>query len=131
MATLLESGVPILYSLEIAEHSVGNLTIADVVRKIKDEVREGKSLAGPMEKSGFFEPMVTQMVAIGEEVGELPQMFTKVNNFYQEYLSTCIARFTSMFEPAMIIIMGAVIGVIVLAMFLPIFEISQIGSVNK
>jgi len=128
MSTLVESGVPILYSLEIAEHSVGNLVIADVIRQIKDEVREGKSLHQPLEKSGFFEPMVVQMIAIGEEIGELAQMFKRINSFYQEYVETFLTRFSSMFEPIMLIFMGGVIGIMVIGMFLPIFQIATLGG---
>jgi type II secretory pathway component PulF len=128
MSTLVESGVPILYSLEIAEHSVGNLVMSDVVRKIKDEVREGKPLNQPLAKSGFFEPMVVQMVTIGEEIGELSPMFKKINAFYQEYVETFLARFATIFEPFMLIFMGIIIGIIVIGMFLPIFQISQISG---
>lgn len=127
MSTLVESGVPILYSLEIAEHSVGNLIIGDVIRNVKDSVRDGKSLSQPLERSGFFEPMAVQMIAIGEEIGELSSMFKKLNAFYQEYVDTFLIRFTSLFEPIILIFMGFVIATIVLGMFLPIFEISKIG----
>lgn len=128
MSTLLESGVPILYSLEIAEHSVGNLVMGDIIREVKDDVREGKSLSTPLAKSGFFEPMVVQMVNIGEEIGELSPMLKKVNMFYQGYVETFLTRFVSMFEPIMLIFMGVVIGIMVVGMFLPIFEIANIGS---
>jgi len=128
MATLLESGVPILYSLEIVEHSVDNLAMAEIIRKIKEEIRDGKSLREPFEKSGFFEPMVVQMVGIGEEIGELSQMFKRINTFYQEYSETFLNRIVSLFEPFMLLFMGAVIGIMVIGMFLPIFKISQIGG---
>lgn len=128
MSTLVESGVPILYSLEIAEHSVGNLTMADIIRNIKDEVRGGKSLSQPMAKSNFFEPMVVQMIAIGEEIGELPQMFKKINDFYQDYVETFLTRIASMFEPIMLIFMGGVIGIMVVGMFLPIFQLTKAGG---
>src|SRR3989338_2732069 len=128
MSTLVESGVPILYSLEITEHSVGNLVMSEIIHRIKEDVREGKSLNQPLEKSGFFEPMVVQMVAIGEEIGELSPMFKRLNNFYQEQVETFLTRFTSMFEPFMLIFMGIVIGLMVIGMFLPIFQLSQIGA---
>jgi type IV pilus assembly protein PilC len=128
MSTLVESGVPILYSLEIAEHSVGNSVMAEIISRVKDEVRGGKSLSQPMEKSGFFEPMVVQMVAIGEEIGELSQMFKKINTFYQECVETFLARFTSMFEPVMLVFMGFIIGIMVIGLFLPIFQIARIGG---
>jgi type IV pilus assembly protein PilC len=128
MSTLLESGVPILYSLEISERSVGNLVMADIIRKIKDDVREGKSLREPLEKSAFFDHMFIQMVSIGEEIGELPQMFKKINNFYQDYCGVFLARFVSMFEPFVLVFIGGVIGIMITGIFLPIFEISKIGG---
>jgi type IV pilus assembly protein PilC len=126
MSTLVESGVPILYSLEIAEHSAGNLIVGDIIRKIKDEVRQGKPLAEPLEKSGFFEPMAVQLLAIGEEIGELSNMFKRLSAFYQEYVETFLSRLTSMLEPIMLVFMGVVIGIMVVGMFLPIFRIAQI-----
>ncbi|MDD5691907.1 MAG: type II secretion system F family protein [Candidatus Omnitrophica bacterium] len=128
MSTLLESGVPILYSLEISERSVDNLIMADIIHKVKDDVREGKALREPLESSGFFDPMVVQMVSIGEEIGELPQMFKKINTFYQEVCETFLARFVAMFEPIILVFIGGVIGIMVIGIFLPIFEISKIGG---
>jgi len=128
MSTLLESGVPILYSLEIAERSVDNLIMAEVIRKIKEDVREGKSLRESLERSAFFEPMFIQMVSIGEEIGELPQMFKKVNVFYQEQCDTFLVRFVAMFEPFILVFIGSLIGIMVIGMFLPIFKISNIGA---
>jgi len=128
MSTLLESGVPILYSLEIAERSVDNLVMAEIIRKIKEDVREGKPLRESLERSGFFEPMVIQMISIGEEIGELPQMFRRINSFYQEYCDTFLARFVAMFEPFVLVFIGGIIGVMVVGMFLPIFKIVNIGG---
>jgi type IV pilus assembly protein PilC len=128
MTTLLQSGVPILYSLEISEHSVDNLNLADIIKNIKEDVRSGKSLSQPLEKSGFFEPMVVQMVTVGEEIGELPEMFKKINLFYQEYIETFLTRFTAIFEPVILIFMGVVIGLMVVGIFLPIFQIARIGG---
>jgi len=128
MSTLLESGVPILYSLEISERSVDNLVMADIIRKIKEDVREGKPLRESLERSNFFEPMVIQMVSIGEEIGELPQMFRRINSFYQEYCDTFLGRFVAMFEPFVLVFIGSIIGVMVIGMFLPIFELSKIGG---
>ena len=128
MATLIESGVPLLYSLEITEHSVGNLIMSDIVHQIKEDVREGKPLHDTLEKSDFFEPLVVQMVAIGEEIGELPQMFKRINTFYQEQVETFLTRFTAMFEPMMLIFMGLIIGTMVVGMFLPIFQLASMGQ---
>jgi len=126
MSTLIESGVPLLYSLEITEHSVGSVIVADIVRQVKEDVKEGKSLSKSLEKSGFFEPMVVQMTTVGEEIGELPQMLKRINAFYQEYVEVFLARMASLFEPIMIIFMGLVIGLMVVGMFLPIFQLATL-----
>ncbi|MBM3249835.1 MAG: type II secretion system F family protein [Candidatus Omnitrophica bacterium] len=126
MATLVESGVPILYSLEITEHSVNNLTLGEIISQVKDDVREGKPLSQPLERSGFFDPMAVQMVTIGEEIGELSNMFKRLNAFYQEFVDTFLTRLTTMFEPFMLVFMGVIIGIMVIGMFLPIFKIAQI-----
>jgi len=128
MSTLLESGVPILYSLEISERSVDNLIMADIIRKIKEDVREGKPLRESLERSSFFEPMVIQMISIGEEIGELPQMFKRINSFYQEYCEMFLGRFVAMFEPFVLVFIGGIIGIMVIGMFLPIFKIANIGG---
>ncbi|MGD9015334.1 MAG: type II secretion system F family protein [Candidatus Omnitrophota bacterium] len=127
MSTLIESGVPILYALEISERSVSNLIMADIVHKVKEDVRQGHTLSMTMEKSAFFEPMIIQMVRIGEEIGDLSGMFKKIHAFYQEYVETFLGRFTAMFEPIMLVFIGGIIGIMVIGMFLPIFQISQLG----
>ncbi len=128
MSTLVESGVPILYSLEITERSVGSVIIGEIIRQIKEDVRSGRPLSQPMEKSGFFDPMVVQMVHIGEEIGELSQMFKRINVFYQNYVETFLTRFLALFEPLILLFMGLVIGLMVIGMFLPIFKITQVGG---
>ncbi|MFH1413840.1 MAG: type II secretion system F family protein [Candidatus Omnitrophota bacterium] len=128
MATLIESGVPILYSLEIAERSVGSITAEEIISKVKDDVRDGKPLNQPLEKSGFFDPMSVQMIATGEEIGELSIMFKRLNTYYQEYIDTFLIRLTSLFEPMMIVVLGIAIGIMVVGMFLPIFQISQLAG---
>lgn len=128
MTTLLEAGVPILYALEIAERSSSNTYVQAIISNVKDSVRQGKTLAGPLGESEFFPVMVTQMVSIGEEIGELDKMFKKIAVFYAEVLETQITRFTSMFEPITIVFMGLIIGTMVVAMFLPIFQMANIAG---
>ncbi len=128
MSTLIESGVPILYSLQISEQTVANTVVSGIIRNIKEQVRDGKPLSQPLEASGFFDPMLVQMVRIGEEIGELADMFKKINVFYQEYVETFLTRFTALFEPIMLLFMGVVIGVMIIGMFLPIFQIAQLGG---
>jgi len=102
--------------------------MALVIEKIKNQVREGKLIAEPMEKSGFFTPMAVQMVLIGEETGELDKMLRKVSEFYQAYVETFVERLSTLIEPLMLILMGGVVGLIVIAMFLPIFSIASGGG---
>jgi len=128
IAILIESGVPILYALEISERMVVSRKMATVIERIKNQVREGKLIAEPMNKSGFFTPMVVQMVLIGEETGELDKMLKKVAAFYQGYIETFIGRLSTLIEPLMLLFMGGVVGVIVIAMFLPIFSIATGGG---
>jgi type IV pilus assembly protein PilC len=120
--------VPILYSLEITEHSVSNAVVGDIINRVKEEVRQGKSLSEPLQKSGFFDSMVLSMVNVGEEIGELSQMFKRINTYYAEYVETFLGRFTAIFEPIMLIFMGLVIGVIFIGMFLPIFKIASMSG---
>lgn len=128
MSTLLESGVPILYALEIAERSAGSFIVRQIIKEVKNEVREGRSLSKPLEESDFFPSMVIQLINTGEEVGDLDRMFKRISVYYAEIMETKIARFAAMFEPVMIVVMGVTIGAMVIAMFLPIFELTSIGS---
>jgi len=127
MATLLESGVPIVYALDIAQKSAENVLVRDAFATIKDDVKHGKPLSEPMEETNMFPPVVIQMIKVGEETGRLPQMFKRLGDFYQREVETLIQRLVTFIEPAMIIIMGAIIGTMVIAMFLPIFKLSQVG----
>ena len=128
MSTLVESGVPLLYALEVSERSIGNTVMQSIIHDIKESVRAGRSLSEPMDKSNFFAPMVVQMVAIGEEIGELPKMFKRVAAFYEDYLETFVTRFTTIFEPVMLVFMGVVIGTLVISIFLPIFSIATLPT---
>lgn len=128
MAILVETGVPILYALEITERLVDNNTCALVVNDIKESVKKGELLVDPMKRSGFFPPMCIQMIMVGEETGELSKMLKHVAAFYQTNVETFMKRFSTIIEPFMIVFMGAVIGTIVVAMFMPMFNISQLGG---
>ena len=128
MAILIESGVPILYALDITERLVDNNTCALVVADIREAVKEGELLVEPMERSGFFPPMCVQMITVGEETGELSKMLNHVAKFHQEGVETFMKRFATIIEPFMLVFMGAIIGTIVVAMFLPMFNMSQLGG---
>jgi type II secretory pathway component PulF len=128
MAILVDSGVPILQALDISQRLVDNMTCANVISDIKESVRRGELLAAPMERSEFFPGMAIQMIIVGEETGELSKMLKHVANFYQETVETFMKRLATVIEPFMLVFMGAVIGIIVLAMFLPMFNIAQLGG---
>ncbi|MFH1359589.1 MAG: type II secretion system F family protein [Candidatus Omnitrophota bacterium] len=128
MAILVDSGVPILYALEITQRLIGNVTAEKVLTSVKEGVRQGKLVADPMAASNFFPPMTIQMIMIGEETGELSKMLSKVSQFYQNSVQTFLKRFGTIFEPFMLVFIGGLIGVIVIAMFLPVFSLSDIGG---
>ncbi|MBZ0165181.1 MAG: type II secretion system F family protein, partial [Candidatus Omnitrophica bacterium] len=127
MAILIDAGVPILYALDITERLVDNATCANIVSNIRDSVKSGELLVAPMERSEFFPPMAVQMIMVGEETGELSKMLKHVSAFYQDTVETFMGRFATIVEPFMLVFMGGVIGTIVLAMFLPMFNLSQLG----
>jgi type IV pilus assembly protein PilC len=128
-ATLIKSGVPILGALEIVSDTAGNRTISDTVDSAKENVRQGHTLAEPLMESKVFPPMVTRMVQIGEKSGSLEQLLEKISDFYDDQVSAAVKTLTSMIEPIMIGIMGFMVGGIVLAVFLPIFELQkQLGK---
>ncbi|MCK5215084.1 MAG: type II secretion system F family protein [Candidatus Omnitrophica bacterium] len=126
LATLLQTGVPILESLDIVSKTSGNRVIEKVVEGVKVNVREGESIASPLVKSGVFPPMVTRMIAIGEKSGQLEQMLSKVAEFYDDQVDTAVSGLTSIIEPLIIGLLGIVVGFIVIALFLPIIQITQI-----
>lgn len=127
LGTLIESGVPILFGLDIVGKSVGNRVVEKAVVEVRESVRQGKGMARPMEKSGVFTPMAVQMVSVGEEIGELGKMLQKISEFYKERIATTLTRITVLIEPAVLVFMGVVIGFLVVAMFLPIFQLAMIA----
>jgi type II secretory pathway component PulF len=124
MATLVQGGVPILTSFEVAERAVGNRVLRRAVVQIRAAVREGEPLAEPMRRSGVFPSLVTNMVAVGEETGSLDQMLTRVADAYDAEVSNRLRQLISMVEPAVILIMGVVIGSIVVSMLIPVMELT-------
>ena len=126
LSTLVRSGVPILHALEIVAKTSGNVIVEKTIERVGDNVREGESISGPMEKSGIFPPLVTRMIAVGEKTGELEKMLTKIADFFDEQVDVMVDGLTSLLEPLIIAFLGIVIGGIVICMFLPIFKISSI-----
>lgn len=125
LSTLIKSGVPILHALEISEKTAGNKIMEMALKDIKTAVRGGKGMAQPMQDSGIFSPLVVQMVSVGEEIGELGKMLDRIAIFYKERVNTFVTRFTTMFEPIVLVFMGIMVGILVIAMFMPIFSISS------
>jgi type IV pilus assembly protein PilC len=123
LATLIRSGVPILQALEIVGETVNNMVISRAVRDVQDSVREGESLATPLSKHAAFPAMVVQMMAVGEETGALDTMLSKVADFYDQEVEAAVASLTSMIEPILIAVMGAAVGGMVVALYLPLFNI--------
>jgi type IV pilus assembly protein PilC len=123
LATLIRSGVPILQALEIVGETVNNQVISRAVRDVQDSVREGESLATPLSKHAAFPAMVVQMMAVGEETGALDTMLGKVADFYDQEVEAAVASLTSMIEPILIAVMGAAVGGMVIALYMPLFNI--------
>jgi len=129
LGTLTASGVPILQALDITARTAGNRVISDPMDRVVERVKEGESLAGPLASLGVFPMMVTQMVAVGEETGALDTMLHKIADFYDEEISAKLKALTSILEPLMMMVIGAVVGVVVISMYLPLFSvIKQIGN---
>lgn len=124
--TLLASGVPILQALMITRDIVGNRIIVDALNKVHDRVRDGESLAGPLEQQHIFPTMVTSMIDVGEETGDLAAMLYRIADDYEADVDNAVAGITSLIEPIMIVVLAVVVGVIVIALFLPIVEVIRL-----
>jgi type IV pilus assembly protein PilC len=119
LGTLISSGVPILQALNITRDTAGNIVVANAINKIHDSVKEGESVVGPMEASNVFPPMVTSMVQVGEETGQLPDMLVKVADVYEAEVDNVVTGLTSILEPIMIVMLAVIVGTIVIALFMP------------
>lgn len=125
LSSLFSSGVPILQALSVVENVVGNEVIGEVIRASRDELGKGNSLTGPMRKHWAFPPLITQMIAIGEETGSLDSMLSKVAEFYEQEVENATDRLKSLIEPLMIVVLAALVGVIVLAIMVPMFDMYE------
>ena len=129
LGTLISSGVAILDGLNITSKTSGNKVVSDAILQARISISGGENISGPLEASGVFPNMVTQMIAVGEETGGLDEMLQKVADFYEEEVDTAVAGLTSTLEPVMIVVLGIIVGGIVIAMYLPIFDL--IGTVGQ
>jgi type IV pilus assembly protein PilC len=125
LGTLVAAGVPILEALNITRETVGNEVVARALSQVHDSIREGESIAGPLRASGVVDPIVVNMVDVGEETGELDKMLVKVADTYDEEIDHLVGGLVSALEPVMVILLGGSIGFIVIALFLPLVKLIQ------
>ncbi len=123
--TLMSSGVPILQAMTITRDTLDNVVLREALERVHDRVRDGDTLAQPLEQAKVFPPMVCSMVQVGEETGQLPEMLTRVADTYDEEVDNAVGALTSIIEPVLILFLAVVVGTIVVAMFMPIITIIQ------
>jgi type IV pilus assembly protein PilC len=126
LGTLTSSGVPILEGMEITARTAGNQLIQNSILKAKAAVEQGRNIATPLAETKVFPPMVVQMVGVGEATGALDAMLSKVADFYEDEVDNSVAAMTSLMEPVMIAMLGIIIGFIVVAMYMPIFQLANV-----
>ena len=124
MGTLLASGVPILEAMDIVGKTAGNVIVQEGLLYTKTKISEGKDMATPLMETGLMPPMVVQMIAVGEQTGALDNMLNKIADFYEEEVDVAVASMTSLLEPMIMVVLGTVIGGLVLAMYMPVFEMA-------
>jgi type IV pilus assembly protein PilC len=123
LATLISSGVPILDGLEITAKTSGNSVIEDAVMLTRKSIERGETISAPLKETAVFPAMVTQMIGVGEATGALDTMLAKIADFYEEEVDTAVAGLLTLLEPIMIAVLGVIVGGIVIAMYLPIFDL--------
>ncbi|HLW47381.1 MAG TPA: type II secretion system F family protein [bacterium] len=123
LGTLIHSGVPILSALDVVAKATANVELIRAIDGVRTSIREGESISGPLQASGMFPAMVVQMVAVGERTGALDTMLAKVADFYDTEVEYAVAALTSILEPALIMVMGGIVGFIVIAFYLPLFTL--------
>ncbi len=123
LGTLIASGVPILEALAIVKNAIGNEVIANAIQNVHDSIREGESIAEPLAQTGVFDEIVINMIDVGEETGELDKMLAKVADNYDAEVDAAVGALMSIMEPVMIVWLGATVGFIVVALFMPLIDI--------
>lgn len=126
LGTLLSSGVPILSALQTVKDTVGNEFVARAVLQVRDSIKEGESVSGPMQASKAFPPLVIKMINIGEETGQLDKMLVQIADNFEDEVDVAITGLTSLLEPVLIVFMGLVVGFIVVSMFMPLFSLAKL-----
>jgi type II secretory pathway component PulF len=125
LGTLARSGVSLLPALKIVENTIGNLVLGKLIAQVAEETRGGDSLAAPLRKLSIFPKTVVQMISVGEESGLLPEMLLKVADIEERHMRARTKTMISMLAPALILVVGALVGFMVIALLLPIFNMSQ------
>jgi type IV pilus assembly protein PilC len=128
LGTLMTSGVPILEGLLIVSRTAGNKIVENAVLTTRQSVSEGKTLAEPLGRAKVFPPMVTQMIAVGEATGALDNMLNKIADFYDEEVDSAVAALTSLLEPMLMVFLGVTVGFVIIAMYMPIFQMGSLGG---
>jgi type IV pilus assembly protein PilC len=123
LGTMMRSGVPILQALEIVSSTTGNVVLERAIRDVEESVRNGESLARPLEQHSVFPPMVVQMMSVGEDTGALDGMLHKISDFYDQEVEATTEALTSLIEPLMIAVLGGIIGSMIIALYMPIFSV--------
>jgi len=126
MSTLTRSGVPVLSALEIVERTIGNEVLARAVNGSQASIKAGATISDPLARSGVFPLMVTRMIDVGERTGSLDELLTKISEFYDQQVEATISSLTAMIEPLLILFLGVIVGGMVLALFMPIFQLSTL-----
>jgi type IV pilus assembly protein PilC len=125
LGTMISSGVPILDALDVVGKTAGNKTIEDAISYTRTKISEGKTIAAPLLETGVFPPMVVQMIGVGEATGAMDQMLNKIADFYDDEVDVAISSLTSLLEPVIMVFLGGLVGVFMVAMYLPIFSMSN------
>jgi type IV pilus assembly protein PilC len=124
LGTLLSSGVPILDSLDICAKTSGNKTVEAAIYHAREKISEGKDLASPLMETGVFPSMVVQMIGVGEQTGAMDQMLQKIADFYEDEVDVAVSAMTALMEPIMMVFLGGLVGGLIIAMYLPVFELA-------
>jgi type IV pilus assembly protein PilC len=125
LGTLMHVGVPVVQALDVVGGTAGNAVIGQAMEDVKAAVRVGQQMSGPLAKHPLFPPMVVQMLEVGEETGQITEMLDKLADFYDHEVETATESLTSAMEPLLVVLLGAVIGTMVICLYLPMFSIYQ------
>src|SRR5439155_19461855 len=122
-SALYSAGVPIMQAIEVTGQTAGNAVVESAMESVIESVKSGGSIAAPLKDSAIFPAMVAQMIAVGEETGNLDTMLTKVADFYEDEVAAAVKALTSILEPIMIMLVGGIVGFVVIAMYMPMFKV--------